>query len=91
MPGSQLIYYLLKMSSGIKIHDCATHYVLFFFFFFYNPSTSFLGSEGTTEGRREGELHMGWGGGSIGIDVMVVVVGDEEEEEVEEEEEAKEK
>lgn len=46
------------------------------------------------EGRREGELHMGRGGGSIGIDLMVVVVGDEEEEEgveEEEEEEAKEK
>lgn len=46
------------------------------------------------EGRREGELHMGRGGGSIGIDVMVVVVRDEEEEEEgveEEEEEAKEK
>lgn len=33
--GSQLIYYLLKMSRTIKIHDCATHYV-----FSYSTPTS---------------------------------------------------
>lgn len=64
------------MSSAIKIHDCSTQ------FFFFSPlysSSTFppnrrleVEREGGRKEGRKGELDMGWGVGSFGIDVMVV-------------------
>lgn len=62
--GSQLIYYLLQMSSAIKIHDCATSMFCFVFFsfllfYFFSSKQKVGGGEG---GRKE-EL-VGYGVGS---------------------------
>lgn len=64
--GSQLMHYLLKMSSFIKIHDCATY--VFSFPFTILPLS--LHTPSWRERERVGcEVMRGWGG-CFGIDVM---------------------
>lgn len=65
---------LLKISSSIKIHDCATYYFLNSSFTSLPPNRR---RTGWTSRWRER-------GGSFGIDEMVGGLGDEEEEEAEE-------